>query len=354
MLRNNDVIVLLGAGCSFKAGIPTSDRMLTELHGLLEEKRDWKAFHPLYCCLRGLILRADAMLGKFNESFNIERLVASLGEIEHRENNVLSPFINSLHPDLEREAGENLRLVTDFRQRIVERLKDWVQIPHYEVADYYRSLFEFAAAYTYPLRVFTLNYDLCLEKNTPPEKMLERGFDRTTHLWDWRRFEPKDTDSVSIYYYKMHGSIDWERDAAHGNVVRDVENTPLQPDLIFGTVHKLYPNDPYLFYAYEFRQYSLLAKVILIIGYSFADEHINRILRQALENDPARRIVAVMPNPDKYGICSRLGESVKDQVVFEQAYAEIYLKKLTPGHLTETAGIHVDTQSDPFAAEAQP
>jgi hypothetical protein len=349
MLLNNDVIVLLGAGCSFKARIPTSDKMLTELHDLLEQNLSWKKFHPLYCCLRGLILRADALLGKFNESFNIERLVASLGEIESLEKNVLSPFVNSLHPDLEREAGENRQLVTEFRQRIVERLKDWVQ-----VAEYYRSLFDFAAAYTYPLRVFTLNYDLCLEKNTPPEKTLERGFDRTTHLWDWRRFEPKDTDSVSIYYYKMHGSIDWQRDVAHGNVVKDVENTPLEPDLIFGTMHKLYPNDPYLFYAYELRQYSLLAKVILVIGYSFADEHINRILRQALENDSARRIVAVMPHPDRDGICSRLGESVKRQVIFEEGYAEIYLKTLTPDHLTQIAGIHVDTHSDPFAAEAQP
>lgn len=350
MLLNNDVIILLGAGCSFKAGIPTSDKMLIEMHDLLERDSSWKKFHALYCCLRGLILHSDAMLGRFNESFNIERLVTSLGEIEHIEKNVLNPFVSALHPDLEHSAGDNRRLVVEFRQRIVERLKDWVQIPHYEVADYYRSFFEFAATYTYPLRVFTLNYDLCMEKNTPPEKMLERGFDRTTHLWDWRRFEPKDTDSPSIYYYKMHGSIDWERDAAHGNVVKDVENTPLEPDLIFGTMHKLYPNDPYLFYAYELRQYSLLAKVILIIGYSFADEHINRILRQALENDKARRIVAVMPNPDKDGICSRLGDRERVQVIFEEQYAETYLQTLTPEVLTQTAGIHIDTESDPFAS----
>jgi hypothetical protein len=284
MLRNNDVIVLLGAGCSFKAGIPTSDKMLTELHDILNHDNNWKEFHPLYCCLRGLILHADAMQGKFNESFNIERLVAALGEIEHRAQNILNPFIGSLHQDIEKAAGSDYQLVSKFRQQIVERLKTWVRPPRYEDAAYYQKLYDFAATYNQALRVFTLNYDLCLEKNTLPGKTLERGFDRSTHIWDWRLFEPKDTDAPSIYYYKMHGSTDWVRDKQKGHIVIEVDEPPLEPDLIFGTVNKLYPNDPYLFYAYEFRRYSLEAKVILIVGYSFSDDHINRILRQALEN----------------------------------------------------------------------
>lgn len=350
MLRNNDVIVLLGAGCSFKAGIPTSDRMLMELHDLLKQENNWKEFHPLYCCLRGLILHADAMQGKFNESFNIERLVASLGEIEHRTQNVLNPFIGSLHHDLEQAAGSHYHLVTKFRQQIVERLKNWVQIPRYEEANYYQKLYDFAADYNQALRVFTLNYDLCLEKNTPSGKILERGFDRSTHLWDWRLFEPKDTDPPSMYYYKMHGSIDWERDKGQGNVVKEVQNTPLEPDLIFGTVNKLYPNDPYLFYAYEFRQYSLLAKIVLIVGYSFSDDHINRILRQALENDSARRIVAVMPKPDRDSVCLRIGGDFHHQIVVKDAYAENFLLSLTPDSLIQTAGIQMDDTADPFAS----
>ena len=349
-LRNNDVIILLGAGCSFAAGIPTSDKMLIELHDLLNKHENWKEFHPLYCCLRGLILHADAMQGKFNESFNIERLVAALGEIDHREQNVLNPFIGSLHNDLQQVAGKNFELVRTFRQRIVERLKNWVQIERYEKAAYYGSLYDFADLYNQALRVFTLNYDLCLEENTPSGKTLERGFDRSTHLWDWRLFE-KDNDPPSIYYYKMHGSINWLRDKGQGNVVKEIQSTPDEPDLIFGTVNKLYPNDPYLFYAYEFRQYSLMARVILIIGYSFSDDHINRILRQALENDPARRLIAVMPKPDKDGICLRLGGNFQHQIVVEDKYAESYLVALTPDALIQSAGITIDDSSDPFASD---
>lgn len=251
MFRNDDVIILLGAGCSRKAEIPTSDMMLMKVYGFLEPGKEWHKYHALYCCLRGLILHSDAMQGKFNESFNIERLVISLGEIENRKENYLNPFVGSLHTDLVKAAEVELQLVGEFRQLIVKQLREWVQIGDYRKADYYQKLFDFQSAYNQPLRLFTLNYDLCLERNRPSSKTLERGFDETSREWKANRFSSESSDAPSIYYYKMHGSIDWERDTQRGNVVKEVDNTPAEPDLIFGTANKLYPNDPYLFYAYE-------------------------------------------------------------------------------------------------------
>lgn len=227
MLREDDLIVLLGAGCSAAAKIPTSERMLTEVHGLLEHDHGWKKFHPLYCCLRAMILRSDALQGRFMEVFNIERLAASLGEIEKRQHNVLYPFMESLNRELSDVAGSEFKLVSEFREKILERLKNWIQIPRYEQADYYRYFFDLASGLNYALRVFTFNYDLCLEKNIPHGKTLERGFDKSSHEWDWRLFESREEEVPSIYYYKMHGSIDWERDSGQGNIVREVQNTPL-------------------------------------------------------------------------------------------------------------------------------
>jgi SIR2-like domain len=54
--------------------------------------------------------------------------------------------------------------------------------------------------------------------------------------------------------------------------------------------------DPYSFYAYELRRYSLEAKIILAIGYSFRDEHINGIITQALRHDRSRVLLAVSPS----------------------------------------------------------
>ncbi|MFN0073816.1 MAG: hypothetical protein ACKVVP_20240, partial [Chloroflexota bacterium] len=68
---------------------------------------------------------------------------------------------------------------------------------------------------------------------------------------------------------------------------------PDQMEIIFGRDFKLDAADPYLFYAYEFRRYALMARLIVVVGYGFGDSHINKMLTQGLRNDPDRRLVAV-------------------------------------------------------------
>ena len=46
---------------------------------------------------------------------------------------------------------------------------------------------------------------------------------------------------------------------------------PEDMELIFGRDFKLEAGDSYLFYAYEFRKFSLMARLIVIIGYGFGD-----------------------------------------------------------------------------------
>jgi SIR2-like domain len=56
---------------------------------------------------------------------------------------------------------------------------------------------------------------------------------------------------------------------------------------------KLEAADPYIFYAYEFRRFCILSKLIVIIGYSFSDLHINKMLVQALRAADDRRLFVV-------------------------------------------------------------
>jgi hypothetical protein len=60
-----------------------------------------------------------------------------------------------------------------------------------------------------------------------------------------------------------------------------------------GRDFKLEAADPYLFYIYEFRRFSLLARLIVAIGYGFGDSHINKILSQALTDDASRKLLVV-------------------------------------------------------------
>lgn len=65
--------------------------------------------------------------------------------------------------------------------------------------------------------------------------------------------------------------------------------------IIFGATYTLQYVDPFLFLAYEFRKWTLESKLILCIGYSFGDEHVNGILGQALRNDTERKLLSVTP-----------------------------------------------------------
>jgi hypothetical protein len=166
--------------------------------------------------------------------------------------------------------------------------------------DYYRGLIGLQKDLNYPLQIFSLNYDRCVERLERDGFRVEAGFGGfgSDHAWDWERFEQNDANTTSppqAYLYKIHGSMDWKRDTS-GNLFR-VEQTESveheRMEIIFGRDFKLEAADPYLFYAYEFRRYCLLAKLIVIVGYSFSDSHINKMLVQALRQDDDCRLLVV-------------------------------------------------------------
>ena len=156
--------------------------------------------------------------------------------------------------------------------------------------------------------------------------------------WDWRLFEESDSNPINpdikIILSKMHGSIDWTRDEA-GNLTFLDEATQIDDDklaIIFGTDYKLSYVDPFLFFAYEFRKYSLDAKIIICIGYGFADDHINGMIKQALISDPLKRILCVKPcdgktQEEQEYISKKILELENcEQIIIEDMTVEKYLK----------------------------
>jgi len=232
--------------------------------------------------------------------YNIETLVNSLYELEKNEEHPLYPFIASWNSRFVALAGTGFENVRKFRCLILKQLKKWMCPENAAKGDYYQGLVRIQNELNYPLRLFSLNYDLCVERLDQEKFRVEAGFGGhgTDHTWDWERFEHSDTGSnppPQIYLYKIHGSIDWKRDVAQ-NLYRVEQIERVEPDrmeIIFGRDFKLEAADPYLFYAYEFRRFCLLAKLIVIVGYSFSDPHINKMLAQAMRVDPDRRLMVI-------------------------------------------------------------
>ncbi len=243
--RENDIMILTGAGCSVEAGIPESKEMIGKLEELINNDNDWKKRSNLYYYVKSSILYSDGIQGKFDDNFDIERLVNVLSELEKKEHIVLYPFIGSWNTRLLEVIDPEFKNVKEFKRKIIEQLKMWVQIDNYKLAEYYKNFFCFQSEFNHPVRIFSLNYDMCLEKNIIANKDIERGFDPNTKTWDCTRFEQReDREPSSIYLYKLHGSIDWKRDTEKGNILKEVDAIPETPDLIFGTNYKMQYIDP--------------------------------------------------------------------------------------------------------------
>lgn len=319
--NKDEIIFLLGAGASFDAKIPISDEMIKKVERLILTDQKWKEYKNLYYLVKSAIIYADGVQGKFDKqvNFNIERLFNVLIELEKKEEHPLYPFIGNWNVKFSEIVGNNFELIKEFQDIILEELKGWMNFTKRN-ANYFKNLYLFREEYTYSLRIFTLNYDLCIEQ-VLSDKKIERGFNEYD-IWDYRIYTEKpEEDPNDIYLYKLHGSIDWERNKKTGEITCNV-GIIKTPDLIFGNIYKLQYIDPYLFQFYELRRFTLKSKLIIIIGYGFGDNHINGILSQALKqalmNKEKRKLLIISPGINKNYILNQLKSDDVEQISEDQ------------------------------------
>jgi len=284
--------VLLGAGASCDAGLKNSFQMISDIEDQLKTR--WSKYEALYNYVQSSHHHLERIKGVRLRDiiFNIENLVGLLNVIINiADKNVeVYPFIGSWEKELSTVAGPNFELAKRFREEILSQLKTtWLMPDDFRTkSSYYRKLSE--TGYNYPLRIFTLNYDICVESNIPATA-LERGF-TDERKWDYRRYESSDRD-VSYFLYKLHGSLDWKRDSEKRLTFSDFTDSvnPLEMEIIFGTQNKLQSYDPFMFYFYAFREACINAELIVTSGYGFYDAHINENIKNALRLNPNKHLL---------------------------------------------------------------
>lgn len=315
---SKDIIFLLGAGASVEAGIPASATMIQKLEAMLKEAQTGFApYCELYQQVKSAIHYSWGLRGHYppEVNYNIEVLVNTLLELERNETHPLYPFIATWNSKFTSLAGADFGRVTEFKKAILGRLKEWVQMKYKPKGSYYQGLHALQNECQHPLRIFSLNYDCCVEETSSAGCIVEAGFspDGDQFVWDWRRFDDSEIErsSPNLLLYKMHGSIDWIREEKTDRLLRlDYAGENIGHDkmvIIFGRDIKLEAADPFLFYAYEFRRFCLDSKLIVCVGYGFGDSHINKIVGQALRHDKRRRLLAVGP-------CDRNQQERRDEI----------------------------------------
>lgn len=346
-IKGEHLLFLLGAGASVEAGIPISNQMVNKIEELIENHDDWRPFRDLYFYLKSSINYSDGILGKFNETFNVERLLIVITEIEKRESNIMYPFIGTWNIRLLDLAGNNFDNIKKFHKLIRKQLNEWVGLRSYDDANYFQSFSSLSTAVANLMKVFTLNYDMCFENIVGKDKVIELGFTKETNEWHQSNFDDNN-EGKHYHLYKLHGSIDWYIAKEKLHKSQKIESNP---ELIFGIQHKMTSVDPYFYYSSILRSSCLNdAKIILIIGYSYADEYVNVILSQALNSRSELRILNVAPlcgkddGAQKEFICRRLNLKIKEQLINIDKTAKDFLsnvmnKEFFESYIAEPDGV---------------
>jgi len=157
---------------------------------------------------------------------------------------------------------------------------------------------------TNPVEIFTTNYDLLIEQAFEDIRIpFFDGFVGARQpFFDSHAVEFNNLPSRWARLWKIHGSINWwsfddggykvcRTDAKKGGYV------------VIHPSHLKYEQSrkmPYLAMMDQLRKYlSTPSSVMIIIGYSFGDQHLNDVIIQSLQGSPSTAVFALMYGPLK-------------------------------------------------------
>ena len=180
--------------------------------------------------------------------------------------------------------------------------------------DYLTGLFQ-----SRPTRIATLNYDIGVENTSVnAELLVDTGIEnwKGGMSWEW-------SGDADVRLLKLHGSIDWGYPRVEGGgapegaprmtnredddyFLYDGLGWDLQPvGLVFGLRGKLRPDGPFLAMLVEFWNWLLEADRLIVVGYSFGDEHINTLVEDWIESREGAILEVVDPGvPNSRFDCS--------------------------------------------------
>jgi len=165
------------------------------------------------------------------------------------------------------------------------------------------------------VKVFTLNYDLLFEdaataanaividgfSYTFPRTFSGRYFDYDIVQREGSKLKEEDNFVQRVFHlHKLHGSINWERNKETDNVI--VNNETEEALMV-------YPRDAKYEDSYEQPFFEMMARfqrnlrlnddtLLVCIGYSFNDKHINAAIEEALNQNPGFRLAIIDPGFD--------------------------------------------------------
>ncbi|HST68099.1 MAG TPA: SIR2 family protein [Solirubrobacterales bacterium] len=264
---------------------------------------------------REALRRVCERLGGRPGDLDVEKVFAAVELLGERDQLEVSPFVG-------RWREEALRWDCDFYselgERMVAEMRNLIATTHKRVS-YLDPLVRWAAD---PARatVATLNYDRAIEVAGAGAGLeVHTGIGRwvQTGRWGW--------PATGLRLLKLHGSIDWVweddppgRGRLPSRVVVQTEawdDEARPPTVVFGARGKLRAEGPFLAALTEFEEQLGKADRLVVIGYSFRDDHVNQVVRRWTFDGAGRKIVIVDPGFPRHPARDGADAPFRDQLL---------------------------------------
>lgn len=279
----SQVVFFLGAGASVKAGVPDTFRFVEEFRQSVTNNEDSKTIGKI----------VETLKTWHGSDIDVELLLETLTKLDTKDQEPLLQFFT---------GGTFILSGYSEKRPIIEDLKDFIKrkaiIESQERIRYLEPLLGFVEEHR-PLNVFSVNYDTCIEQFCNVHQLnYQDGFDVN---WNPQVFEREDVD---IKLYKLHGSIIWYRSDREDYIKLPVMTQEASIKLITGEKAAslmLYPMqkfdyaEPLLELLIRLRNVIQNCKVLIVIGYSFRDVHIKRILLDVARKNRELTLILVDP-----------------------------------------------------------
>lgn len=273
-----NTIFFFGAGASKPAGVGTTLELVKEFEKFLEglDATEHKQL------LNEIIVH----LGY--DEVDIEQLMTALEKLTTRDNDELLKFYDSTTFKIKNH--EQINELREFLKRFIQQTTS--------VKENKINFLKPLRSFPNPVTIFSVNYDTAIEQFCNVYKL--RYTDGFEYEWNPKLF---DDATFDFHLKKIHGSIMWYK-TDNGNYVK----LPLPPEdkiqLIFGekaTPLILYPMqkwefvEPLLELLLQFKTQLANSEFVIIVGYSFRDSYIVRLLHESARKN--RKLIVILIGP---------------------------------------------------------
>lgn len=212
----------------------------------------------------------------------------------------------------ETSCKELTEFINEYKKNFIE---NYVFTIDYSKNSYHKSILKRIISRNSKLNkvnIFTLNYDILIEKTAEEMGIIinngftgfhNRVFNPSSFHLDihFNNSDGAKYFSKSINLFKLHGSLSWKLDETkppYGITeiqIEKVNDEKIIPDCIIYPVQTKKKHSLDLPYSEMFRQFIELvnkpSSTLIIMGYSFLDEHVNDIITNALSNPSFNLII---------------------------------------------------------------